>query len=464
MFSPSTYQHRRASLCTLMHHTGLVFIPGNDESPMNYRDNVYRFRQDSTFLYFFGIDKPGYSGLIDCQSGVATLFGHETTIDHVIWMGPQPSLADLADMAGGVETASPDTLATRLTVSDQTLHLLPPYRDHHRLLLASLLRVSPEHLSRYVSEDLIRAIVALRSLKTDEELFQLEQACTRTSQMHLTGMRTAKPGMLESEVMAAVRAVPLSYGRDVSFPIICSVRGEVLHNHHHDNRLNSGQLLLLDAGGESDFHYAGDMTRTFPVGPTFTAQQAEVYQIVLDSMKEAFSMIRPGAMYRDIHLAAARVITEGLQQLGLMKGDVSESVAAGAHGLFFPHGLGHMMGLDVHDMENLGEDFVGYREGLQRSSQLGLKSLRLARELQERFVLTVEPGIYFIPALIETWKQKKHLAQFIQYEVLPDYYDFGGIRLEDDVVVTHDGYRILGTPAPKELRDVESIRQQAISG
>lgn len=464
MFSPSTYKQRREALCALMNHQGIIFLSGNDESPMNYRDNVYHFRQDSTFLYFFGLDKPGLSATIDCSTGTATLYGHEITIDHVIWMGPQPSMADMASKAGGADTASPDALSSLFASASQSIHILPPYRDAHTLQLASLFRISPTEVADRVSEELIHAIVKLRSTKSDEELVQLEQACTRTANMHITGMKTARPGMLESEVMAAVRSVPLSFGRDVTFPIICSVRGEVLHNHHHDNRLESGQLLLLDSGGESDYHYAGDMTRTFPVDGTFTQKQAEVYQIVLDSMYSAFDMIKPGVLYRDIHLAAATVITEGLQQLGLMKGNVSESVAAGAHGLFFPHGLGHMMGLDVHDMENLGENLVGYRDGLERSTQLGLKSLRLARELEERFVLTVEPGIYFIPALIEKWKGEGLLTQFLNYDAMEKYYDFGGIRIEDDVVVTSDGYRILGTPAPKNIPDVEAVRQEALTG
>lgn len=466
MFSPDTYQTRRTALANQFSDQGILLFVGNDESAMNYRDNVYRFRQDSSFLYFFGLDKPGLFATIDTGTGEATLYGEEMTIDHVIWMGPQLSLAEMAASAGGMRTGSPAHLQEDLSNaknSGRKIHFLPPYRGEHTLTLSRLMDISVNEAESGASETFIKAIVKLRSVKSDEELVQLEQACTRTANMHMTGMRTARPGMLESEVMAAVRSVPLSAGSDLSFPVICSVRGEVLHNHHHDNRLEPGQLLLLDSGGESDFHYAGDMTRTFPVDGTYTQKQAEVYQIVLDSMETALSMIKPGVLYRDIHLASAKVITEGLQQLGLMKGNAEESVAAGAHGVFFPHGLGHMMGLDVHDMENLGENLVGYREGLTRSKQLGLKSLRLARELEERFVLTVEPGCYFIPALIEQWKSNKQHEEFINYQALEAYYDFGGVRIEDDVVVTSDGHKILGTPAPKTISAVEAMRQEGLA-
>lgn len=466
MFSPDTYQTRRTALTNQFSDQGILLFVGNDESAMNYRDNVYRFRQDSSFLYFFGLDRPGLFATIDTATGEATLFGEEMTIDHVIWMGPQLSLAEMAVSAGGMNTGSLEQLPSTISSaknSGRKIHFLPPYRGEHTITLTKLLHSSIAEVENGASEALIKAIVSLRSVKSDEELVQLEQACTRTANMHMTGIRTARPGMLESQVMAAVRSVPLSAGTDLSFPVICSVRGEVLHNHHHDNRLNSGQLLLLDSGGESDMHYAGDMTRTFPVDPTYTQKQAEVYQIVLDSMEKAFSMIRPGVLYKDIHLASAKVITAGLQQLGLMKGNVDESVAAGAHGVFFPHGLGHQIGLDVHDMENLGEDLVGYREGLTRSTQLGLKSLRLARELEERFVITVEPGCYFIPALIEQWKSNKQHEEFINYQALESYYDFGGVRIEDDVVVTSNGYKILGTPAPKTIAAVEAMRQEGLA-
>lgn len=466
MFSPTTYQARRNALASQFSDNGILLFIGNDESAMNYQDNVYRFRQDSSFLYFFGLDRPGLFATIDTATGVATLYGEEMTIEHVIWMGPQLSLAEMAASAGGMQTGSLTQLQDALPAiknSGRPIHFLPPYRGEHTITITKLLGSSIHKVEHGASEALIKAIITLRSVKSEEELAQLEQACTRTANMHMTGIRTARRGMLESEVMAAVRSVPLSAGADISFPIICSVRGEVLHNHHHDNRLEAGQLLLLDSGGESDFHYAGDMTRTFPVDGTYTQKQAEVYQIVLDSMEKAFSMIRPGVLYRDIHLASARVITEGLQQLGLMTGDVDDSVAQGAHGLFFPHGLGHMIGLDVHDMENLGENLVGYRDGLTRSTQLGLKSLRLAKELEERFVLTVEPGCYFIPALIEQWKSNKEYEQFINYQALEAYYDFGGVRIEDDAVVTSDGYRILGTPAPKTISAVEAMRQEGLA-
>ncbi|MDP5172744.1 MAG: aminopeptidase P family protein [Bacteroidia bacterium] len=468
MFAPDIYRQRRSALLSLLSpaNQGLLLFLGNEESPMNYRDNVYKFRQDSTFLYFFGIDRPGMNATIDLADGSATLYGEEMTIDHVIWMGPQPSLQELAESSGGLNIATPEALPARISRgigSNEPLHYLPAYRGDSILNLIRWCGKSQEALAAGVSEAFIRAVVALRSIKSSEELVQLEQACSRTATMHITGMKTAKPGLRESDVMAAVRRVPLSMGADTSFPIICSKRGEVLHNHHHDNLLRSGDLLLLDAGSESDLHYAGDMTRTFPVDATFTQKQREIYEIVLGGMETAFGMIKPGIAYRDVHLAAARSMTEGLQQLGLMKGDLDESVAAGAHGVFFPHGLGHMMGLDVHDMEDLGEKYVGYTDEFTRSTQLGLKSLRLARHLQEGFVLTVEPGIYFIPPLIEKWKATDAHSAFINYDKLEAYYSFGGVRIEDDVLVTKDGYKILGTPAPKSVREVEEMRQEAFS-
>ena len=464
MFAPATYQQRRQSLFQLMGRAeGLLLFPGNDESPMNYRDNTYHFRQDSTFLYYFGIDKPGLFATMDMSSGEATLYGEEITMDHVVWMGPQPSLAEFAAAAGGMKVGSQEDLTTALaqcTRLNRPVHLLPAYRGETRIRLASWLGCAPAALP--VSESLIRAVVKQRSIKSAEEIAQLDLACTLTANMHARAMRMARPGMLEAEVMAAVKQEALAANSDTSFPIICSVRGEVLHNHFHGNRLREGQLLLVDAGGESPLHYAGDMTRTFPVSGKFTQQQQEIYEIVRSGVELALDMIRPGISYLEVHLAVARSLTVGLQQVGLMHGDPDESVAAGAHALFFPHGLGHMLGLDVHDMENLGEAFVGYAEGQQRSGQFGLKSLRLARPLEQGFALTVEPGLYFIPPLIGRWKQEKRWEAFIHFDKLASYLDFGGIRIEEDVIVTESGGRVLGERLASKVDAVEALRAEAL--
>lgn len=466
MFTPNTYRQRRSDLMNSLPSQGIILLLGNEESPMNCRDNVYRFRQDSSFLYYFGIDNPGLCATLDLSTGECTLYGEEATLDHVIWMGPQPSLTELAERSGGLLVKEPKALSPRLSQAKQrkeTIHYLPPYRGENILKLIEWLEISHQEVLQGPSRPLIEAVVAQRSIKTQEELDQLEQACSRTTRMHLQGMRLAQPHWLESQVMAAVRAVPLAEGQDTSFPIICSKNSEVLHNHFHGNLLQAGDLLLLDAGAESDLHYAGDMTRTFPISARFSQQQKDLYEVALEGQLHALSLIRPGVTYREIHLACAKSMTLGLQALGLMKGDADESVAAGAHALLFPHGLGHMLGLDVHDMEDLGEDLVGYAGELTRSTQFGLKSLRLGRTLRTGFVLTVEPGIYLISALIQRWKSAGQHAEFINYKALEAYENFGGIRIEDDVVVTMDGYRILGDPLPKSVEAIEDIRQEALS-
>lgn len=429
---------------------------------MNYAGNPYHFRQDSSFLYYFGIDRPHLAATMDLASGNTTLYGEDYTLDDVVWMGPQPSLAELAGLSGGMQLARPQDLDLRLQQairSEEPVHFLPPYRAENLRYLMHQWNTSAEQIASMASEALIRAVAAQRNLKQEEEILQLSQACDRTTEMHLTAMRTARPGLLESAVMAAVRQVPLSYGSDVAYPIICSRHGEILHNHAHDNMLRAGDLLLLDAGSESTLHYAGDSTRTIPVSGRFDDTQKALYQLVLDSQRSAIDALRPGVKYYDVHLLAAKVIASGLKDLGLMRGDTDEAVAAGAHALFFPHGLGHMIGLDVHDMEDLGEQYVGYGDGTERSTQFGLKALRLGQALQAGNVITVEPGCYFIPALIDRWQAEKRFEAFLNYQEIQKFRRFGGIRIEDDLLITEGGARILGEPLPKTVAEVEAVMQ-----
>jgi Xaa-Pro aminopeptidase len=373
------------------------------------------------------------------------------------------TIAEQASAVGVSHTAPFASLSDRLAEArngGRSIHFLPPYRGENSILLQKWLYIKPSEAK--ASEALIRAVVAQRAIKSDEELTELEKACTITSRMHRRAMEFAKPGMIEAEVAAQGRAIALAADGDLSFPIICSVNGQTLHNHHHHNTITDGRLLLVDTGAEAPSRYAGDMTRTFPVGASFTQKQREIYQIVLDSQLAAIDMLAPNVAYKDVHLKAARVIAEGLKALGLMKGDPEEAVAAGAHALFFPHGLGHMIGLDVHDMEDLGENYVGYDAEVQRSDQFGTAYLRLGRKLQPGFVLTVEPGIYFIPELTDMWRQEGKFTEYLNYDAIDEYRDFGGIRIEDDYAITDHGAKLLGEPAPKTVEDVETVRSAAL--
>ena len=441
-----------------MLYSGLVFIPGNTEASLNYPANTYHFRQDSNFLYFFGLDYPDLAGIIDLDSKRDCIFGNDLDMDDIIWMGPQPSIKERA-LAVGVEFTYPsaklqdivrDALAT-----GRTIHILPPYRGKNILHMQRLFNKNEKEIRNMVSEDLIRVVVKLRSVKDEDEVRQIEQAMDTAYEMHTMAMKMAKPGVVEREIAGKIEGIAISNGTGVSFPIILSIDGQTLHNHYHGNTLAKGKLMVTDAGAESLLHYASDITRTVPVGGKFDQRQKEVYEIVLKANTDAIGAIRPGIPYRDIHLMAVKIIAEGLKDLGLMKGDMQEAVRQGAHALFFPHGLGHMMGLDVHDMEGLGEDYVGYDNEITRSDQFGLAFLRLGRRLQEGFVLTVEPGIYFIPELIDQWRNEKKMSQYIDYKKVESYKNFGGIRIEDDVLVTKDGHRILGNPIPKTVKDIE---------
>ena len=450
MFDPKIYQKRRQKLIQQL-NTGLILLLGNVDSPLNSAGNCYRFRQDSTFLYFCGLDLQGFAVLLDCDSGEEFLFGQPQSIDDVIWSGPQLTLQQLAERSGIGAAEAIDRLPDVLAEARQQrreIHYLPTCRAENVIRLGGLLSKTPAAVQRDVSTELIKGVVALRSIKGDEEIAELDSAAELGYQLHTTAMTLAKAGVYEWQIAGELEALAAQAGRMLSFPPIVTVHGETLHNHQRDHQLQDGDLLLVDCGVESLRHYASDHTRTTPVGGALSLQQREIYQLVASMLKDATRMIRPGIAYRDVHLAACRVMVEGLNALGLMGGDIDEAVAAGAHALFMPHGLGHQLGLDVHDMEDLGEDFVGYDDHYQRSTQFGLAGLRLGRELQENFVLTVEPGIYFISALIHQWQSEKRHPEYINYDKLDGYLDFGGLRLEDDVVVTKTAQRLLGRPIP----------------
>ncbi len=456
MFSPITYSNRRDELRKSM-SGGIILLLGNDEVGINYSGNVYPFRQDSTFLYYFGLSQPGLAALIDCDTGDDIIFGNEATVNDIVWTGPQTSLKDRAASVG-VSYVKPFDAIDEILVKGTLIHYLKPYRYQHQIRMAQALNCGPAQVMDIASIELTQRIIQQRSIKDVEEIAELDDAVSLTTQMHLTAMKLARPGLTERDVMSAIVKVALAGGSGTSFPPIVTVRGEVLHNQTFDNLLQDGQLLLVDCGAENALHYSGDMTRTFPISGTFSQKQKDIYEIVLSAEKEASASIKPGKAFVENHLQAATIIAEGLINLGLMKGNAEDAVAAGAHGLFFPHGLGHMMGLDVHDMENLGEDLVGYDQSTQRSEQFGTSYLRLGKNLNSGNVLTVEPGIYFIRTLASLWKKDGKHMDFINYDKFEEYSDFGGIRIEENFLVTTEGSRVLGDPLPKEVAEIESIR------
>ena len=457
MFEAKTYIRRR-DLLKKQVANGLILLVGNDDSPMNYAANTYHFRQDSTFLYFFGLDTPKLAAVIDVDERKDIVFGDDIDLEDVIWMGYLPTIQERAAGAGVKLTAPLKDLSDLLRealAKGRPVHFLPPYRPETFMRIESLLGIKPEEAKAKASPVLIKAVVTQRSVKTDEEVAQIEIALKTSYKMYVTAMHMAQPGIFEKDIAGRIDGLAIADGGLTAFPTILTKNGQILHNHAHSHKLKKGDLLVVDSGGQSPLGYASDITRTLPVGGKFTAAQKEVYEIVLKAQETAIKSMKPGVRNRDIHLQTARVIAAGLKALGLMKGDVEEAVFQGAHALFFPHGLGHMLGLDVHDMENLGENFVGYDESIQRSSQFGLAYLRMAKELREGHVMTVEPGIYFIPALIDKWKKENKFPDFIAYEKLARYRNFGGIRIEDDVLITKVGRRVLGKPIPKTPAKIE---------
>jgi Xaa-Pro dipeptidase len=459
MFKSEVYIKRREELQKKI-KSGLALFIGNNEASMNYPANTYHFRQDSDFLYFFGLDIPGLTGLIDFDSGKEWIFGNDFDLDDIIWMGPQPTVRDLALKCGVQSTASTaklDEVIAAALSKKRKIHFLPPYRGETKMILGSLLKENPCTMKTLASPELIKAVVSLRSIKEKVEIEEIEKAVEIAYEMHVAAMRMCRKGVKEQDIFGTMEGLALMKGAGTSFPIILSIHGQTLHNHAHGNVLEKGRMMVADAGAESRLHYASDITRTTPVGGKFGRQQKEIYEIVLKANTESIIAAGPGKSNLELHLSACKIIAAGMKELGLMKGDVDEAVAAGAHALFMPHGLGHMMGLDVHDMESLGEDYVGYDDKVKRSSQFGLAFLRFALPFKPGHVFTVEPGCYFIPELIAQWKGEKKYSEFINWGKLEPYMSIGGVRIEDNVLITEKGHKLLGKPIPKTVKDVESV-------
>ncbi len=466
MFEKQVYIARRQELLKRMEgQRGIALFLGNVESPAQYGDNCYKWRQDSNWLYFFGIDEPRFAATIDLETGQETVYADDFSLDDIIWMGPMPSVRSLADGVGVANTAPYDALAAAL--KGRQVHFLPASRHYNQLLLAKLLGLRPEETvsagkagCAKASEPLVRAVIEMRLIKDEREIASIDAACNLGFEMHTIARRGIRPGRIEQEIVGDMEGLALAKGWGVSFATILTQHGEIFHCHSHEMPVEPGKLMVIDAGVEANDHYASDFTRTYPTSGRFTQKQRDIYQTVYECNELAFSMIRPGIAYRDVHLAVAEHMLDNLRQLDLVRGDLAGMVEDGIAGLFMPHGLGHNMGLDVHDMEDLGENLVGYGEGQTRSPQLGLGSLRMARVLQPGHVITDEPGIYFIPALIEQWKKDGADGGRVNYAKLKDYFDFGGIRLEDDVLVTEGGARRLGAKRlPIAPDEIETIMQ-----
>ena len=474
MFNSDVYVKRRRALVEGMaagDARGIAVFLGNVDAAANYRGNDYKFRQDSNFLYYWGVDEPCFAAVLDIESGEEYLYGNDVDIDDIIWMGPQPSVASKGALVGCASTAPLaefDKAVASAVAAGRPVHFLPPARYYNQYKLAELTGISAAAVrkvapmdvdgGRHASEELVKSVVAQRLVKEQCEIEELDKAAEIGYLMHTEARRGCKPGVLEQEIVGRMEAVTYSKGWGPSFTTILSQNGETLHNHSHHQIITPGRLLVVDAGAESNTHYASDFTRTYPCSGKFTTKQREIYDIVESANEHAYSLTKPGTTYWDVHYATARHLLEGLKELDLVRGDVDEMLPLGISGLFMPHGLGHNMGMDVHDMEDLGENYVGYAEDQKRHPLLGLGNLRMARRLEPGHVVTDEPGIYFIPALIEQWKREGTDRGFVNYEKLAGYYDFGGIRLEDDILVTPDGARRLGPHRlPISSSDIEDI-------
>ena len=459
MLKTQTYIDRRKKLIESI-DSGLLLFLGNDESPMNYADNPFDYRQDSSFLYFFGLDIPGLAAVIDVDEGREIVFGDDISVEMTVWMGPQQPLIEKCER-GGVKELMPDSNLAEFLSQAKTrkIHYLPPYRGENSLKLQDLLGINHHHQSESASQEFIQAIVNQRIYKSAEEMIEMHEAATITAEMHLAAMKSARPGMKEYEVVGKVIEVARAHNGMLAFPVICTINGQTLHNHYYGNTLKSGDMLLLDAGAENKNYYAGDYSHSFPIDKKFTEEQKEIYNIALNAHKAAVDKVNPGIPMKDVHFAAAGSIVNDLKTLGLMQGDTEEAVISGAYALFFQCGTGHMIGLDVHDMEDLGEQYVGYAKPEDKETELfGLKSLRLGRELEPGFVITIEPGIYFNPQLIAMWKAENRFAQFINYKKAQEYQHRGGYRSEEEFLITQDGKELVGKDVPKEINDIEAIR------
>lgn len=460
MFSKDVYQQRRAALKSKL-GSGMVLFLGNDEVGMNYAANTYKFRQDSTFLYYTGIDLPGLVFVMDIDNDREILFGNELTIDDIVWTGPIDALkvwAMRASIAQTMAYAGIESLLKDAQVKGRQVHFLPPYRSEHVLKLQEWFGYFPKEINGKVSTELIKAIVSMRSYKQPEEITEMDKAVDISSEMHELFFKSLRPGRTEKFIDGTLNGYALSSGCDIAYPIILTENGETLHILARDIKMSEGRLAICDAGAETPMHYAGDLTRTAPVGGKFSSVQKDMYDIVLEAQLAAIAACRPGVLFKDVHALAAEYLLNGLKNIGIVKGDVKEALANDVHTLFFQCGLGHMIGLDVHDMENLGEQYVGYSQDIQKSSAFGWKSLRLAKALEPGFTLTVEPGLYFIPALIDLWKSQNRHADFIHYPELEKFKDFGGMRVEDNILITENSHRLLGDKiAPKKTSEIESI-------
>ena len=462
MFSKETYVSRRAELKKLV-KSGIIILFGNNDSPANFPNNAYSpFRQDSSFLYYFGQKRDGLVGIIDIDNDMETLIGDDISVEDIVWYGSVDSVHDMAQQVGVANTAPMKTLKTICNDAlrqKRKIHFLPPYRFDIKLHVFDLLGIHPNQQKESASMDLIKAVVKMRSAKEPQEIEELERAAVIGYKMHTTAMRMCKPGAIEQNIAGYLKGIAHGYGAMESFATILSQHGEIMHGAPSMNPLEDGRLLLVDAGAETINNYCSDNTRTMPVNGKFTQRQLEIYSIVEECHDYALKAARPGVKYWDVHFGVCRLMTDRLKELGLMKGDTDEAVAAGAHAMFLCHGLGHMMGMDVHDMENFDQINVGFDEETRPNlEQFGTNCLRMGRRLEEGFVVTDEPGIYFIPALIDDWRSKGLHKDFINYDMLETYKDFGGIRIEDDLLITKDGCRFLGKDRiPYHPKDVEEF-------
>lgn len=461
LFDKQVYTERRDILKQKIGSDGIILLLGNEDSSMNYKDNAYPFRQDSTFLYYFGLDVQSLAAVIDTDTGEEVIFGNELSMDDIIWTGTLPSVHEMAAMVGVTQTKPYDQVIHyihKAITSGRRVHILPPYRPENKIKLAGWLNVSLQDVADHVSLKLIKAVIAQRIIKSPLEVKEMEKAVSISVDMQLAVIKSTSPGIKEYELVAKANEVAIAANGRLGYGAIITTHGQTLHTHYYGNTLQDGHMVLSDIGAENEMHYGGDLTRTFPVGRSFTNRQKELYEVVLTAMDHAINMLKPGVRYKDIHLAASQKLVEGLTQVNLMKGDAAQAVAAGAHTMFFQCGLGHMLGMDTHDMEDLGEQYVGYTDTLQKETVFGLKSLRLGRELEAGYVLTVEPGIYIIPELIDRWQAEKKYADFINYDVLNTYRDFGGIRIEDNFLITDTGSHLLGKYLPKTLKEIEGLK------
>ena len=457
MFTTETYIKRRQKLKSNL-KSGIVLFMGNDDVPMNYQDNCYKFCQDSSFLYYWGIDLPGVAAVIDIDNDLEVIFGNDYTIDDIIWMGPQKPLRKNAQKCGVKNVKVSKKLKQFLInagLQNRKLHYLPQYRSNNILKIAHVTGISHKAINKRVSMPMVKYVIKQRLIKSEDEVFEIQSAIQITKDMFHLAMQKSAPDIYEYQVIGLVEGLALSRNTKLAHDFIFTIQGEKLHGNTHSNLMKEGDLIVMDGGVESPLHYASDITRSFPVSNHFSPIQKDIYEIVLEANEAAIDMIQPHILFRDIHYHAATVITEGLQRIGLMRGNVHDSISKGAHALFFPHGLGHPLGLEIHDMESLGENNVGYDNEIKRSSQFGLSKLRFARNLEPGMVMTIEPGIYFIPELIQQWRSQNLLKEYINYNKLEELTNFRGIRIEDDILVTDTGSQNLSMDIPKKISDIE---------